>query len=168
MRNIFCFPAIARKDARILILGSMPGAESLRLGQYYGHPRNSFWFIMGQLFDFDSVGDYRARTIRLQENHVALWDVLHTCVRHGSLDASIRDDTIVANDFDEFFTSHPDIEYVFFNGRKAEQAYGKHVLPYLQDRALQYFALPSTSPAMAGLTREQKLRQWSIIREKLR
>ena len=167
MSNIFCFPAIAQKDARILILGSMPGEESLRLGQYYGHRRNSFWFIMGELFQFDPDVEYRQRVRKLQENHVALWDVMHTCVRQGSLDSAIRSDTIVANDFEEFFTSHPDIKTVFFNGKKAEQEYRKRVLPYLSHKHLQYHALPSTSPAMASLSRAQKLQCWSIIRKPL-
>jgi hypoxanthine-DNA glycosylase len=89
--------------ARALILGSMPGAASLRAAQYYAHPRNQFWPIMGELVGADPALPYEQRLDRLTSAGIALWDVFARCEREGSLDAHIRDDTAVANDFAEFF-----------------------------------------------------------------
>ena len=81
MNEICCFSPIARKDARILVLGSMPGVESLAQQQYYAHPRNSFWYIMARLFNFDMNADYSQKTAELIKNKIALWDVLNRCIR---------------------------------------------------------------------------------------
>jgi len=102
----------------------------------------------------------------LMANRVALWDVLKACKRKGSLDSSIINDTIIANNFEVFYAEHPQIKFVFFNGAKAEQAYKKHISEtVLQHNSLTYYRLPSTSPAMASLTKDEKLTQWKIIRE---
>ena len=87
----------------MLILGSMPGSASLRAGQYYAHPRNAFWPIMGDLMDAAPNLPYEARIEILQSEGIALWDVLATCVRDGSLDAEIVEASITANDFKAFF-----------------------------------------------------------------
>ena len=84
-----CFPPIASPDARILILGSMPGRASLAAGQYYAHPRNAFWPIMGSLLDFDASRDYPARVDALKVAGIAVWDILDSCHRPGSLDSAI-------------------------------------------------------------------------------
>jgi len=150
----------------VLILGSMPGVESLKAQQYYAHPRNAFWPIMGRLFGFDPVLPYPERLERLKENRIALWDVAHQCIRPGSLDSSIRHDTVVPNDFASLFEAHPHIRAVFFNGRKAAELYAKMVLPDLAEpwRSLPRHRLPSTSPAHAAQNFEQKLATWLQIR----
>lgn len=160
------FPPIADDRSTILILGSMPSEESLRKQEYYGHPRNGFWKIMGSLFGFDHVGSYKDRVNNLKNNNVALWDVMHTCERQGSLDSSIIDSTIAENDFETFFRDHPHINHVFFNGAKAEKEYLKRVLPELsiEETRMTYTRLPSTSPAMASLSFDEKLLEWSIIK----
>ena len=111
-RRIQCFPPIADAGATVLILGSMPGEESLRAGQYYAHPRNAFWPIMGDLFGAGPGLDYAARARVLKSNGIALWDVLASCARDGSLDSAIAGDSILANDFPAFFLAHPGIARV--------------------------------------------------------
>ncbi len=154
------FAPVARADARVLVLGSMPGVASLRQARYYAHPRNAFWPIAARVFGFDPALDYAARLAALQAGGVALWDVLQACERPGSLDADIRADTLVANDFAAFLERHPGIARVCFNGAKAAALYRRHVLPGL-DAGLEYVALPSTSPAHAAASFEQKLAVWS-------
>lgn len=163
------FAPIARVDARVLILGSMPGQASLDAGQYYAYPRNAFWPIMGSLLGFDPTLAYAQRTNALSQHHVALWDVLQSCERPGSLDASIVESTIVPNDFAHFFARHGGIRHVFFNGARAETAYRRYVLPGLEaeHRTLASTRLPSTSPAHAALGFDAKLKLWRCVLESL-
>jgi hypoxanthine-DNA glycosylase len=168
MARIHGFPPISRADARILILGSMPSRESLSRRQYYAHPRNAFWPIISALLDFDEPG-YPQRTHRVQDRGLAIWDVLQACFRRGSLDSDIDDRTLVPNDFGPFFREHPAIRRVFFNGAKAESVYLKRVLPGLTGEAaeLPRLRLPSTSPAHAALSLEQKTAAWRVILDDL-
>jgi hypoxanthine-DNA glycosylase len=154
------FPPVARRDARVLVLGSMPGAASLRAAQYYAHPQNRFWPIMGELVGAFPALSYRQRLLRLTGAGIALWDVLAACEREGSLDSAIRDDTAEANDFAGFFSAHPRIRAVLFNGGKAEAAFRRFVLPSLPALELDYRRLPSTSPANASQSAAQKLGAW--------
>jgi hypoxanthine-DNA glycosylase len=161
MMRIQGFPPIARPGARLLVLGSMPGVASLAAGEYYAHPRNLFWPIMGELFGFDPEAGYAQRTAALAAAGVALWDVVGSCVRPGSLDAAIDDDSIVANDFIAFLGQHRRIARVCFNGRRADSAWRRHVKPELPPgRKLDYRLLPSTSPAHAGMSYRRKLQVW--------
>lgn len=157
------FPPIADASARILILGSMPGEESLRADQYYAHPRNAFWKLMGDLFDAGPELPYTQRTRQLKKSGVALWDVLASCVRKGSLDSAISADSITANDFRTFFAGHRNITRVFFNGAKAEYSFQRHVMPGLPALSLQFMRLPSTSPAHAARSYTQKRTAWRAI-----
>lgn len=161
------FPPLARPGARVLILGSMPGEESLRQRQYYAYAHNQFWPIMGALFGADHDLPYRTRVARLLERDVAVWDVLKQCEREGSLDGSIVPGSEVANDFVGFFRRHPHIRAVFFNGAKSHSAFERHVRPRLGARAgsLRFQRLPSTSPAHAGLRPAAKLKAWRRIRD---
>lgn len=161
------FPPVADASARILVLGSMPGVASLEQQQYYAHPRNAFWPIMQTLLLGEPVPDqsYQQRCDLLLAHGVALWDVLQACVRPGSLDSNIVSDSIQINDFHGLFQRCPDIRAVIFNGAKAEQEYVKRVLPGLgeQARSLPRLRLPSTSPAMASLSFEEKAGEWRGI-----
>ena len=163
MTRIYSFKPIADKNARVLILGSMPGIMSLTAGRYYAHPQNAFWRILGALLGFDPASPYPDRVHALNNARIALWDVLHSCVREGSLDTKIDSATLVANDFKPFFSSHAKIERVFFNGTKAEACYRRHVLPGLGETKLGYFRLPSTSPANASMAFAKKLEAWRAI-----
>lgn len=163
------FAPLARPSARVLILGSMPGEESLRQRRYYAFRHNQFWPIVGALFGIDPALPYAARVARLVAQDVAVWDVLKRCEREGSLDGDIRAASEVPNDFRRFFREHPMIGAVFFNGGKSERAFRRHVLPRLGARAAQLtlIRLPSTSPAHAGMPRAAKLEAWRRIREVL-
>ncbi|MGZ5025931.1 MAG: DNA-deoxyinosine glycosylase [Methylobacter sp.] len=160
---LFCFEPIADPNAEILVLGSMPGRESLAAGQYYANRRNAFWRIMAELLDFDPASSYEDRLQALKNARIALWDVLQSCTRTGSLDAKIDDASITANDFRNFFRAHDKIHAVFFNGAKAESAYRQHVLPFVSTVSIDYMRLPSTSPAHASLAYEQKLQAWQAV-----
>jgi double-stranded uracil-DNA glycosylase len=163
MPKIQSFPPIKNPTASILILGSMPGKESLRAGQYYAHPRNAFWPIMGELVGALPTLPYKARIRMLKSAGIALWDVLASCRRHSSMDADIDTDSICPNDFASFFLEHPHITHVFFNGTMAEQCFHKHVRPLPESRPLHYQRLPSTSPANASMRYENKLQRWKVI-----
>jgi TDG/mug DNA glycosylase family protein len=167
MARDVCFPPIARRDATTLILGSLPGQRSLRQQQYYAHPQNAFWKLIGRVFHADGQLTYTGKVRLLTAHRIALWDVLAAAERPGSLDSSIVHATAHANDFEEFFRSHPRIRRVFFNGRKAEEMYGRFVLPGLAPEfaGLRYECLPSTSPAHAGMTFAEKLVRWRRIQE---
>ncbi len=157
------FPPIARKDAKILILGSMPGQKSLEENQYYAHPHNSFWSIMCKLLNAREELNYKQRKQLLIDNKIALWDVLKSCYREGSLDSNIDHDTIEVNDFKAFFKKHKQINTVFFNGGTAEKLFKKYVLKELNKKELEFYRLPSTSPAHAAKTTNQKLLNWKVI-----
>lgn len=165
MPRVHCFAPIEDTAAIVLILGSMPGKASLAAGEYYAHPRNVFWTIMGELIGAHPDLPYEDRLKILRSFGIALWDVLGSCVRKSSLDSHIEVDSAIPNDFKSFFLQHPNITRVFFNGTKAEQCFLKYVQPALQSTSLQYQRLPSTSPANAGISYEQKLLAWqSVIR----
>lgn len=163
MRHVQSFAPIETADATILILGSMPGEASLRAGQYYAHPRNLFWRIMGELLDIDPFSPYGQRVQALKAARIALWDVLQSCRRKGSLDSHIDNESLAPNDFAAFFSHHPAITHVFFNGAKAEACYRKHVLPTIGIKSIEYLRLPSTSPANASIRYERKLEAWRVI-----
>ncbi len=158
-----CFPPIASPDARVLILGSMPGRASLAAGQYYAHPRNAFWPIMGCLLDFDASRDYPARVDALKVAGIAVWDILDSCHRPGSLDSAIADDSLVANDLPGFLAAHAEIQHVFFNGAKAESCFRRHIKLTIAEPQIGFARLPSTSPAHAGLSFARKLEAWRVI-----
>jgi len=144
----------------------MPGIKSLAAQQYYAHPQNAFWKIMTALFDAP-VATYDQRVALIKNNGLALWDVLKFCERHGSLDTSIDDATIEVNDFAGFFSKHPGVTRVFFNGAKSEAEFMKRVLPGLPAKItqrLEFQRLPSTSPAHAGMTMANKLKAWRAIK----
>lgn len=161
MPLVHSFPPIAAPDARLLILGSMPGEASLRAQQYYAHPRNLFWRLLGDVLG-EPLSDlpYPQRIETLRERGIAVWDVLHSCERTGSLDSAIAPASIRANDFGAFFGDHIAISRVLFNGGFAETAFRRHVHPHLGTLPLHCQRLPSSSPAHAALDYAAKLARW--------
>jgi double-stranded uracil-DNA glycosylase len=162
------FPAIAAPDARALILGTAPSVRSLEAGEYYAHPRNAFWRIMEALFEQLPGLDYTARTSLLIREKVALWDVLKSTERPGSLDSSIVADTVAVNDFAVFFAEHPGVRAVFFNGGTACSLWNRQVAGKLTLAGdVSLVTLPSTSPANARLTLDDKIEAWRILTTEL-
>ena len=155
----FSFPPISSQDSKILILGTMSGTKSLELNQYYDHKQNNFWKFLFTIIGEEFSMDYQTRKNLLIKNKIALWDVLQFCDRVGSLDSAIKNE--IANDFESFLNTHPQIEYIFFNGQKAEAFFKKYV--HLE-KEYKSFTLPSTSPANASKTFQDKLREWNIIK----
>ncbi len=159
------FPPVCRADARVLVLGSLPGAASLARREYYGHPRNAFWPLMGVLAGASPELPYEDRCARLREARIALWDVCAAARRPGSLDAAIDAESVVANDFRAFFDAHPAVQGVFFNGARAAALYRRLVLPGLppEAAALKQRVMPSTSPAHAGRSLQAKRLAWQVL-----
>jgi len=157
-----CFPPIALRDARTLILGSLPGQRSLQMQRYYAHPQNAFWNVVAATFGAESSLPYTRKVKILTAHGIALWDVLAAAERQGSLDSAIVHASAQSNDFASFFRAHPHIRRVLFNGRKAEELYRRFVLPGLSSEAagLRYVSMPSTSPAYAGMSFAKKLERW--------
>lgn len=163
MELLYSFAPIVSDNARVLILGSMPGQASLDARQYYAHKRNLFWPIMGELLGFDPLSSYEDRTYALRTAGIALWDVLQSCHREGSLDAKIRHDTMTVNNFAVFFRQYSQIRYVFFNGEKAATCFHRHVDKKQLPEELILQRLPSTSPANAAQSLSHKLQAWQQI-----
>jgi len=148
--------------ARVLILGSMPGARSLAEQKYYAHPRNAFWPIIERLTSIRANAPYELRLTQLLDKGLGLWDVLAECVRPGSLDQRIQRDSIGVNDFGSVFEECSCIERIVFNGRAAATLYDRHVLAGLRDQGvdIERVVLPSTSPAHAAMSFEAKCTAW--------
>lgn len=171
------FPPVAAANANTLILGSMPGVASLQEQRYYAHPRNAFWPIMAKCLTPESADkrepgllsdeDYQQQLKVLQQNRIALWDVLKQCERAGSLDSNIVASSVECNDFPRFLKRYNNITTVLFNGKTAERLFRKHMAGMLHDNldAPALLCLPSTSPAMAALKFEQKLEHWRTALE---
>ena len=160
-------PPLATPSARVLILGSMPGATSLQKREYYAHPRNQFWVIMERLFSAGRELPYAERCRCLTDCGVAVWDVVGRCRRSGSLDSNIAEPSVVVNDLEAFLRCHHRIHHVFFNGSKSEQIYTRHMLADVAriGRRIEYKRLPSTSPAHATMRACDKLRRWRVVAE---
>jgi len=160
------FPPVANRKSRALVLGTLPGPESLRRRQYYAQPRNAFWRILGELVGAGPELPYPRRLEVLLQHGIALWDVCASAERQGALDAAIRLASVVPNDFAEFFRQHPSIELVCFNGQTAAVLYRRLVIPGLpvEFASIDQRVLPSTSPAHAALSFERKLERWREVR----
>jgi TDG/mug DNA glycosylase family protein len=158
---------IINDHARVLVLGSMPGAESLRLKQYYANPRNDFWPIIDVLFGREVQEHYPERVAFVQQQGIALWDVLAEASRKGSLDSSIKDGR--PNDIQGLLTRYPNIVCIGLNGSRAAKDFGKYAKKLLPD-GVDVIKLPSTSPT-PGLhvkSYEEKLAAWAALREYLK
>ena len=161
------FPPIAGPRAKVLVLGTLPGQPSLAAGEYYAHPRNGFWRIIGDLFEVPLDLPYPDRTRRLASSGVAVWDVCEAAHRPGSLDTAIHSASVVANDFESFLEKHRELRLICFNGAKAAELYRKSVFPKLPEslQSIRCETLPSTSPANASIPYATKLSRWSIVKE---
>lgn len=151
------FAPVIDEHTRILILGSFPGVASLTAQEYYGHPRNQFWPLLSAVLNDDLVGlPYAARLTALLSHGVGLWDVLAGCERSGSLDSAIRNPLV--NQFDLLQQRCPALMRVCFNGKTSGKFADQFALA-----GFQTLVLPSSSPANAQSTFEQKLMLWRGI-----
>lgn len=158
-----------KSNAKVLILGSMPGDVSIAAVEYYAHPRNLFWDFMQQLLGVPRELDYEERLELLQDKGVALWDVLGACKRSGSLDSNIEAGSEQANDIPALLQQYSNIKAICFNGQKAYASFKRHILKSHSKLEEQYdlIPLPSTSPANASVRIEDKLSAWKQILEYL-
>ena len=156
MRRVHSFAPVMGQQPRVLILGSMPSEISLAERRYYANPRNAFWRMMARLIGFDPDLAYPKKLAALKKAHIALWDVLESCQRRGSLDSDIKHET--PNDIDSLLAAHP-ISAIFFNGRKAQASFRRHIAA-ASCESIALYALPSTSPANARLSEQEKYLQW--------
>ena len=154
-QRIVAFPPVARADARILILGSMPSVASLEAGFYYGHPRNAFWRILAEVFHAPLLETIDEKKALILNHQLALWDSLTAFEREGSLDSAIRQPEL--NDFGALFRECPRIQRVLLNGGTAHRLFMKAGRPFLEGR--DWAVMPSTSPAYT-LSYERKLALW--------
>ena len=154
------FPPVIDAQARVLVLGTLPGEESLRRGEYYAHPRNLFWPIIFALFGEPPAVNYAERLAFLTAHRIAVWDVCEIGEREASADSTIRMER--PNAIGCLLEEHPLIRAVAFNGTGARRLHDRHV-PRRAD--FTYLALPSTSPAHARIDFAAKLSRWAALRD---
>lgn len=144
------FKPIVFKDSHILILGTMPGAESLKNGEYYASSSNSFWKIIESIYNNGhKFTNYEEKIACLKKNHISLWDVYEVCERDGSLDSSINNAKL--NDIDSFLSKHKSIKRIIFNGQKASLSYQPKI---------EYSVLCSTSNSNSHFSFNDKVKEW--------
>jgi hypoxanthine-DNA glycosylase len=156
------FPPIIGANPRVLVLGTLPGEESLRRVEYYAHPRNLFWPIICALFGETPPVDYAARLDFVMARRIALWDVCAMAERRASLDSEIKRET--PNPIHDLLDAHTGIVAVAFNGGGARRLYDRH---FARRPSLAYLPLPSTSPAHASLGFAEKRARWQTLRDAL-
>lgn len=154
------FPPIVDERAQVLVLGTLPGEESLRRQQYYAHPRNLFWPILFGLFEVPVATDYQAKLDFAAAQRVALWDVCMAGEREASANSTIRRE--IPNAIDRLLDAHPRIRVIAFNGTTARRLYQRY---FPLRPGLSYLAMPSTSPAHAQLDFAAKLAKWTALRD---
>ena len=156
--QIESFQPIVGNHSRVLILGTMPGKDSLRLNEYYANSRNVFWKIMYELYNSEIQYDYESKTEFLRKNGISIWDVCHKADRESSLDSDIRNEE--PNRLKDFIKANPSIKIIAFNGQKAEKLYDKY---FARFDIITYMTLLSTSPANASYSFQEKIDDWKRI-----
>lgn len=161
MTLIHSFDPVIDENSRVLILGSMPGQVSLEKGQYYAHPQNQFWTLIFSIFKIQPCAVYAEKTSFLKSRKIALWDVIKECQRLGSSDSKIINPVI--NDFGNLFIHYSNIQCILFNGKKAGQLFEKYNRN-ITTSDIEFIILPSSSPANAGISLNNKLEAWSRLK----
>ena len=150
-----CLEPWIDENTRILIVGTMPGEQSIQEQMYYANPHNKFWsYIEKILNQGQKLEKKEDKKCLLQKYNIGLWDALSVCEREGSLDSKIKKEQY--NDFSRFKS----VQYVLFNGKKAQKYFEKYNAEYLEERKFQQ--LPSTSPANASISEANKFEQWKF------
>ena len=156
--RINSFNPVVNERSKVLILGTMPGKDSLKKKEYYGNKRNMFWHLMFEILKVEQTESYEEKKMILLNNNIALWDVLESCDRVGSQDKNIKNAAV--NDFEAFYNKYPNISSVFFNGKTACKYY-QNVVGFNDKKT---FNLPSTSPLNTWYTSEEKKEKWAMIK----
>jgi hypoxanthine-DNA glycosylase len=161
MKNCKSFKPSIDKNSKILVLGSMPGVKSLEEAQYYAHPQNRFWKIMGKICAEPKLHDfsYPEKLKTLLNNNIALWDTIETCSREGSLDSDIKNE--MPNDIRKLLKKYPNIKAIFLNGNKSYSAFKKYFPDLFEKYSCHKMA--STSPANARYSLDKLIEKWSVI-----
>ncbi len=152
-------PPFYDEKSEILILGSFPSVKSRQAQFFYGHPQNQFWRLTATLLGEEAPETIPDKKAFLHRNHLALWDVIHSCDIEGSADSTIKN--VVANDLRIILDNAP-IKRIFVNGRTSEKYYKKYIEKTI---GIQAIYLPSTSPANAAWGLERLKEAWKIILE---
>ncbi|WP_054025897.1 DNA-deoxyinosine glycosylase [Bacillus sp. FJAT-28004] len=162
--RIYSFPPVIDERSRVLILGTAPSVKSLEHKQFYGHPQNFMWRIIYRLFN-ESEPDpvYENRLAFLKEHRLALWDVIESCEREGSLDVNIRG--IVPQKLPELVAKYPELRCFAFNGSKAYDTFQKFYRGHESFQGITTLKLPSSSPIPTQRMRtlEDRVGAWSEI-----
>jgi len=164
------FAPIEGTTARWLFLGSMPGQASLKSGRYYAHPRNGFWPIIRYLIDgskpsYEALDEksYRQRCELAMQHGIAIWDVLASCERPGSLDGNIVKGSETGNDLHALHARHPELELIICNGKAAASLLEKLIVKKGSSLdSIRRTTVPSSSPAMASLSLLEKAQAWEV------
>lgn len=161
MNNCKSFKPSVDNKSKVLILGSMPGVKSLKEQQYYAHPQNRFWKVMGALCNEPDLHkfDYEKKLKTLLDNNIALWDTIKSCIREGSLDSDIQNE--VPNDIKGLLKKYPNIQTIYLNGNKSYSAFKKY-FPDILDKYNCHKML-STSPTNAKYSLDILIKEWSVI-----
>jgi hypoxanthine-DNA glycosylase len=162
----YSFEPFIDSYSKVLILGTMPGEQSLAHNEYYANPKNQFWMILSGVFNQRPGSSYMEKLNFLQEHRLALWDVLQGAEREGSLDQNIRME--VPNDFSRIFVDYPSLKAVLFNGGKAEKYFQQLVLKQQvisRKKGIEFLRMPSSSPTPGKnvLPLPQKIEFWKIL-----
>lgn len=157
------FKPLIDKKSKILILGSMPGVKSLEKQQYYAHPQNRFWKVMGNICNVLNLSefDYDLKLRYLLENNIALWDIVKSCERKGSLDADIQNEKL--NNIRELLKKYKNIEIICLNGNKSYSVFEKCFPDLLKEYSC--YKMPSTSPVNAKYSLKKLAEEWSMIKQ---
>lgn len=162
MNNCKSFKPSIDNNSKILILGSMPGVKSLKEQQYYAHPQNRFWKVLGQICNVNTLQelDYSQKLTILLQNNIALWDTIKSCKREGSLDSDIQNE--IPNNIKKLLKKYPNIENICLNGNKSYSAFKKYFPDLLQK--YNCYRMPSTSPANAKYSLDRLVQEWSVTK----
>lgn len=156
----FALQPLINFSSKILVLGTMPGEQSIAKQQYYGNRGNHFWKILYTIFDEDFSESYEERKLLLKRNGISLWNVLASCVREGSSDSKIKNEAV--NDFKKLHIEYPNIKHIFFESKTAAKFFYKYAQ---QQEGITYHILPSTSGLNAGLSLVEKIEMWKELSE---
>lgn len=162
MSNCKSFKPSIDTNSKVLILGSMPGIKSLEEQQYYAHPQNRFWKVLGYICNESNLPkfNYALKLKTLLKNNIALWDTIKSCKREGSLDSDIQNEK--PNDIRKLLKKYPNIKIICLNGNKSYLAFKKYFPDLLEKYAC--YKMPSTSPANANYSLDRLIEEYKIIK----